>query len=100
MTVRAMRSPSTTTRAPPSALAGISTRWPGPATIRMRWGPTRPTIGEVKIVFRNEPSVRSGMLRAGEAQLVTLVTPEDAKQLPATFIEQTGESVGIKSTRC
>ena len=60
------------------------------------WGPTKPTIGEVKIVFRNEPSVRANMLRAGEAQLVTLVTPEDAKQLPSTFIELTGESVGVK----
>jgi peptide/nickel transport system substrate-binding protein len=60
------------------------------------WGPTKPTIGEIKLVFRNEANVRSSMLRAGEAQLATLVTPEDAKQLPATFIEQTGESVGIK----
>jgi len=60
------------------------------------WGPTKPTIGQVKILFRNEPNVRSSMLRAGEADLVTLITPEDAKLLPVTFIEQTGESVGIK----
>jgi len=60
------------------------------------WGPTKPTIGEVKIVFRNEPNVRSSMMRAGEVQLATLVTPEDAKLLQSTFIEQTGEAVGIK----
>ena len=41
--VRATRSAITSTSAPPSALAGTSTRWPGPATIRTRCGTTRPT---------------------------------------------------------
>jgi peptide/nickel transport system substrate-binding protein len=60
------------------------------------WGPTKPTIGEIRIVFRNEEAVRASMLRAGEVQLATLVTPEDAKQLPGMFVEQTGESVGLR----
>jgi len=59
-------------------------------------GPKKPTINEIKIVFRNEAVVRAGMLKAGEVQLATLLTPEDAKALPASMIELTGESVGIR----
>jgi peptide/nickel transport system substrate-binding protein len=47
-------------------------------------------------VFRNEVAVRASMLQAGEVQLATLLTPEAAKQAPATVIELTGESVGIR----
>jgi peptide/nickel transport system substrate-binding protein len=36
------------------------------------------------------------MIQAGEVQLATLLTPEAAKSLPASVIELTGESVGIK----
>jgi peptide/nickel transport system substrate-binding protein len=59
-------------------------------------GPKKPTINEIKIVFRNEAVVRSGMLQAGEVQLATLLTPEDAKKMPASLIELTGESVGLR----
>jgi peptide/nickel transport system substrate-binding protein len=60
------------------------------------WGPNKPTIGEIKILFRNEAAVRGSMLQAGEVQLATLLTPEQAKQMPASIIEQTGEAVGIR----
>jgi peptide/nickel transport system substrate-binding protein len=60
------------------------------------WGPSKPTIAEIKIIFRNEVAVRASMLQAGEVQLATLLTPEQAKQAPATQIELTGESVGIR----
>jgi peptide/nickel transport system substrate-binding protein len=36
------------------------------------------------------------MVQAGEVQLATLLTPEAAKALPASIIELTGESVGIR----
>jgi peptide/nickel transport system substrate-binding protein len=36
------------------------------------------------------------MLLAGEVQLATLLTPEAAKKMPASYIEQTGESAGIR----
>jgi peptide/nickel transport system substrate-binding protein len=36
------------------------------------------------------------MLQAGEVQLATLLTPEQAKQLPGSVIELTGESVGLR----
>ena len=32
------------------------------------WGPNKPTIAEIKIVFRNEVAVRGSMLQAGEVQ--------------------------------
>jgi peptide/nickel transport system substrate-binding protein len=60
------------------------------------WGPNKPTIAEIKIIFRNEAAVRAAMLQAGEVQLATLLTPEAAKQVPNSVIELTGESVGIK----
>ena len=60
------------------------------------WGNPKPSIAEIKIVFRNEAVVRSSMLQAGEVQLATLLTLEDAKKLPAYFIELTGEAVGLR----
>jgi peptide/nickel transport system substrate-binding protein len=60
------------------------------------WGPKKPTIAEIKILFRNEATVRGSMVQAGEVQLATLLAPEQAKQLPASIIEQTGEAVGIR----
>ena len=60
------------------------------------WGPNKPTIAEIKIIFRNEAAVRASMIQAGEVQLATLLTPEAAKALPSSVIELTGESVGIK----
>jgi peptide/nickel transport system substrate-binding protein len=36
------------------------------------------------------------MLQAGEVQLATLLNPEQAKQMPDSLIELTGESVGIR----
>jgi len=44
----------------------------------------------------NEAAVRASMIQAGEVQVATLLTPEAAKALPASVIERTGESVGIK----
>jgi peptide/nickel transport system substrate-binding protein len=60
------------------------------------WGPNKPTIGEIKILFRNEAAVRASMVQAGEVQLATLLTPEAAKALPAYVVEQTGEAAGIR----
>ena len=60
------------------------------------WGTPKPTIAEIKIVFRNEAAVRANMLQAGEVQLATLLTPEEARKLPAHIVELTGESVGMR----
>jgi peptide/nickel transport system substrate-binding protein len=60
------------------------------------WGPNKPKIAEIKIVFRNEAAVRASMIQAGEVQVATLLTPEAAKQLPAHVVELTGESAGIR----
>jgi peptide/nickel transport system substrate-binding protein len=60
------------------------------------WGNPKPTVAEVKIIFRNEAAVRASILQAGEVQLATLLTPESAKQAPASLIELTGESIGIR----
>ena len=60
------------------------------------WGPNKPTIAEIKIVFRNEAAVRASMLQTDEVQLAMILSPEQAKQLPASLIEQTGEAVGIR----
>ena len=60
------------------------------------WGTPKPTIGEIKVVFRNEAVVRASMLQAGEVQLATLLTTDDARKMPAHMIELTGESVGIR----
>ena len=40
--------------------------------------------------------MRASMLQAGEVQLATLLTTDDAKKMPAYLIELTGESVGIR----
>jgi peptide/nickel transport system substrate-binding protein len=60
------------------------------------WSTPKPTIAEIKIVFRNEAAVRTSMLQAGEVQLATLLTPEEARLLPKHLVELTGESVGIR----
>ena len=60
------------------------------------WGSPKPTIAEIKIVARNEAAVRASMLQAGEIQLAYLLTPEQAKQAPASQLQVTGESVGIR----
>ena len=60
------------------------------------WSTPKPTIGEIKILFRNEAVVRAGMIQAGEVQLATLLTSEEAKKLPAHIVELTGEAVGIR----
>jgi peptide/nickel transport system substrate-binding protein len=60
------------------------------------WSTPKPTIAEVKVVFRNEAVVRASMLQAGEVQLATLLTVDDAKKMPASLIELTGEAVGIR----
>ena len=56
------------------------------------WGPNKPKIAEIKIIFRNEAAVRASMVQAGEVQLATLLTPEAAKALPAHVVELTGEA--------
>jgi peptide/nickel transport system substrate-binding protein len=60
------------------------------------WGPIKPKIAEIKIIFRNEAAVRASMIQAGEVQLATLLTPEAAKALPAYVVEQTGEVPTIR----
>ena len=55
------------------------------------WGPNKPKIAEIKIIFRNEAAVRASMIQAGEVQLATLLTPEAARALPAHVVELTGE---------
>jgi peptide/nickel transport system substrate-binding protein len=60
------------------------------------WGPNKPRIAEIKIIFRNEPAVRASMLQAGEVQLATLLTPEAARALPAHVVELTGETPQIR----
>src|SRR5262249_40760205 len=60
------------------------------------WGPNKPRIAEIKIIFRNEAAVRASMIQAGEVQLATLLTPEAAKALPAHVVELTGETPLIR----
>jgi peptide/nickel transport system substrate-binding protein len=60
------------------------------------WGSPKPTIAEVKIVPRNEAAVRASMLQTGEVQLAYLLSPEQAKQAPASQLEVTGEVVGLR----
>ena len=55
------------------------------------WGPNKPKISEIKIIFRNEAAVRASMIQAGEVQVATLLNPEAARALPAYVVEQTGE---------
>jgi len=55
------------------------------------WGPNKPRIAEIKILFRNEAAVRANMIQAGEAQVATQLTPEAARALPAHVVELTGE---------
>ena len=60
------------------------------------WGNPKPTIAEIRIVFRNEAAVRANMLQAGEVQLATLLNPEEARKMPTHMVELTGESVGMR----
>jgi peptide/nickel transport system substrate-binding protein len=60
------------------------------------WGEPKPTIDEIKFLFRNESTVRAAMLQAGEVQLASLLTREEAEKMPGSYIEQTGESVVIR----
>jgi peptide/nickel transport system substrate-binding protein len=60
------------------------------------WGSPKPTIAEVKMLGRKEPTVRSNMLQAGEVQLAYLVPPEQRDRLPKTIIESTPEVVGFR----
>jgi peptide/nickel transport system substrate-binding protein len=60
------------------------------------WSTPKASIAEIKVVFRNEATVRAAMLQAGEVQLATLLTREEAEKMPGSMIEQTGESVGIR----
>ena len=46
------------------------------------WGPQKPSIKDVEFQPRKESSVRLTALKAGEAQLIDNVTPEDAATLP------------------
>ena len=60
------------------------------------WGPNKPKIAEIKIIFRNEAAVRAAMIQAGEVQVATLLTPEAARALPAHVVELTGEVPHIR----
>ena len=60
------------------------------------WGPTKPTIAEVRILPRKEASVRAAMVQAGEAHLAFSIPPDQAKQLPAAMTEQTTEMIGVR----
>jgi peptide/nickel transport system substrate-binding protein len=60
------------------------------------WGPNKPKIAEIKIIFRNEAAVRASMIQAGEVELATLLTPEAARALPAHVVELTGETPSIR----
>jgi peptide/nickel transport system substrate-binding protein len=60
------------------------------------WGPNKPKIAEIKIIFRNEAAVRASMIQAGEVELATLLTPEAARALPAHVVELTGEAPFIR----
>ena len=68
------------------------------------WGPNKPTIAEIKIVFRNEAAVRASMLQAGEVQLATLLTPEagqaDAGQHDRADRRSRSASGSTPSIRC
>ncbi len=56
------------------------------------WGPNKPRIAEIKLIARNEQTVRTSMLQAGEADLAFHIAHEQAQQAPRTIIEQTQET--------
>jgi peptide/nickel transport system substrate-binding protein len=60
------------------------------------WGEPKPRIDEIKFIFRNESTVRASMLQAGEVDLASLLTREEAEKLPSSYVELTGESVGLR----
>jgi ABC-type transport system substrate-binding protein len=55
----------------------------------------RQAEGSAECLGRAE-QVRASMLQTDEVQLATILTPEQAKQMPASLIELTGEAVGIR----
>ena len=56
------------------------------------WGPNKPKIAEVKLVFRAEQSVRGAMLIAGEADLAYNIPAEQLSKVPRGIIEQSQET--------
>jgi peptide/nickel transport system substrate-binding protein len=60
------------------------------------WGSPKPTIGEIKLLFRREASVRANMIKTGEADLAFQITSEDAARLSKTVRQQTVEVLFFK----
>jgi peptide/nickel transport system substrate-binding protein len=60
------------------------------------WGNPKPSIGEVKLVFRRDASVRANMIKTGEANIGFQISAEDAARLPKTVRQQTVEVAFFK----
>jgi len=60
------------------------------------WGPTKPTIGEVKLLFRRDASVRANMVKTGEANIAIQIAAEDIGRMPKAIRQQTVEVAFFK----
>ena len=60
------------------------------------WGTPKPSIGEIKILYRREASVRANMVKSGEANIAIQIAAEDAGGLPKTARQQTVEVAYFK----
>ena len=56
------------------------------------WGQDKPKIGEIKLVYRTEQTVRGAMLKAGEVDLAYNIPPEQLGEVPRGIIEQSQET--------
>ncbi|MFH1268387.1 MAG: ABC transporter substrate-binding protein, partial [Planctomycetota bacterium] len=59
------------------------------------WGP-QPNIKDVTVVARAEPMVRASMLKAGEADLIWRLSPEEAQGMPKVKPFSTAETVIVR----
>jgi peptide/nickel transport system substrate-binding protein len=60
------------------------------------WGNPKPSVAEIKLVFRRDASVRANMIKTGEANIAFQISAEDAQRLPKTVRQQTVEVAFFK----
>jgi peptide/nickel transport system substrate-binding protein len=60
------------------------------------WGTPKPTVADIKLVFRREATVRANMIKTGEANIAFQISAEDAARLSKTVKQQTVEVAFFK----
>ena len=60
------------------------------------WGTPKPTIGEVKLAFRRDVTVRANMVKTGEANIGFQISADDVSRMPKTVRQQTVEVAFFK----